>query len=62
MLSSEERAEPAEKAETISEFLFKTFSAGTSLVIQWLRIHLPVQGMWVQPLVRELRSHMTRSN
>ena len=21
--------------------------AGTSLVGQWLRIHLPVQGMWV---------------
>ena len=32
----------------------------TSLVVQWLRIHLPMQGMWVQSLVRELRSHMPR--
>ena len=31
---------------------------GTSLVIQWLRLHLPMQGMWVGSLVRELRSHM----
>ena len=29
---------------------------GTSLVVQWLGIHLPVQGMQVQSLVRELRS------
>ena len=26
---------------------------GTSLVAQWLRIRLPVQGTWVQFLVRE---------
>ena len=26
---------------------------GTSLVVQWLRIHLPVQGTWVWSLVRE---------
>ena len=26
---------------------------GTSLVAQWLRIHLPMQGTWVQSLVRE---------
>ena len=25
------------------------------LVVQWLRIHLPMQGMWVQFLVGELR-------
>ena len=25
----------------------------TSLVVQWLRIHLPVQGSWVQVLVQE---------
>ena len=29
---------------------------GTSLVVQWLRIHLPMQRMQVQSLVRELRS------
>ena len=26
---------------------------GTSLVAQWLRIHLPMQGTWVRALVRE---------
>ena len=31
---------------------------GTSLAVQWLKIHLPVQGMWVQSLVRELRSQI----
>ena len=30
---------------------------GTSLVVHWLRIYFPTQGMWVQSLVRELRSH-----
>ena len=34
---------------------------GTSPVVQWLRIHLPIQGAWVQSLVGELRSHMPRS-
>ena len=29
-----------------------------SLVIWWLRLWLPVQGVWVQSLVRKLRSHM----
>ena len=31
---------------------------GTSLVVQWLRICLPLQGAWFRSLVRELRSHM----
>ena len=31
---------------------------GTSLVVQWLRIQFPIQEMWVQSLVRELRSHI----
>ena len=35
---------------------------GTSLVVQWLRICLPMQEMWVRSLVRELRSHMPQSN
>ena len=26
-------------------------TTGTSLVVQWLRIHLPIQGTWVQALV-----------
>ena len=29
------------------------FPSGTSLVAQWLRIRLPMQGTWVQSLVRE---------
>ena len=36
-------------------FAFKTFTSGTSLVVQWLRLYLPTQGMQIQPLVRELR-------
>ena len=31
---------------------------GTSLVVQWLRIHHAVQETWVQSLVRELRSQI----
>ena len=34
----------------------------TSLVVQWLRIHLPVQGTWVGSLVGELRSPVSQSN
>ena len=30
----------------------------TSLVVQWLRLHLSVQGVWVWSLVGELRPHM----
>ena len=26
---------------------------GTSLVVQWLRIHLPMQGTWVRALVQK---------
>ena len=31
---------------------------GTSLVIQWLRLHNPTAGARVQSLVRKLRSHI----
>ena len=34
----------------------------TSLVVQWLRIHLAIQRMWIQSLVGELRSHKPWSN
>ena len=27
-------------------------------MVQWLRLHLPMQGVWVQSLVGVLRSHM----
>jgi len=33
-------------------------SQGTSLGVQWVRLCLPVLSVWVQSLVRELRSHM----
>ena len=33
-------------------------TVGTSWVVQWLGLHLLVQGVWVQSLVRELGSHM----
>ena len=31
----------------------------TSLAVQWFRLHLPMQAVWVQFLVRELTSHMS---
>ena len=34
----------------------------TSLVVQWLRIRLAMQGTWVQSLVGELRSHKPWGN
>ena len=34
----------------------------TSLVVQWLRIRLAMQGTLVQSLVRELRSHTPQGN
>ena len=37
-------------------------SFGISLVVQWLRICIAIQGMWVQSLVRELKSHILRSH
>ena len=40
----------------------KVDARGTSLVVQWLRIRLPMQGMWVRSLVGELGSHMLQSN
>ena len=33
--------------------LVKKEWSGTSLVAQWLRIRLPMQGTWVRALVRE---------
>ena len=32
-------------------------NGGTSLVVQWLRIHLPMQGTWVQSVVGEPTYH-----
>ena len=36
----------------------KTNATGTSLVVQWLRLHLPVQEAHVWSLIGQLRSHM----
>ena len=36
-------------------------NAGTCLAVQWLRLHLPMQGAQVQSLVGEVRSHMPHS-
>ena len=35
-----------------NEYISKVY-CWTSLVAQWLRIHLPMQGTWVRALVRE---------
>ena len=43
-----------------NSLLYKIF-IGTSLVVQWLRLRLPRQGVWVWSLVGELRSHMFHS-
>ena len=40
----------------------KGCSTGPFLVVQWLRIHLEMQGMWVRALVQELRSHTPQSD
>ena len=40
---------------TDSKFLSSSLSPGTSLVVQCLRIHLPMQETWVRSLVRELK-------
>ena len=40
--------------------LLNSVCLGTSLVVQWLRLCLPMQGVWVRSPVRELRSHMAR--
>ena len=40
----------------ISTSMSKNNRWGTSLVVYWLRLHLLMQGVWVQSLVGELRS------
>ena len=37
-------------------------SHGTSLVVQWLRLCLTMQGTPVQSRIRELRSHVLRGS
>ena len=40
-------------------FTLKTIATWEDfVVVQWFRLHFPLQGMWIQSLIRELRSHM----
>ena len=45
----------------IKPIRLKEGGQGTSLVVQWLRLRLPMQAVRVPSLVGELRSHMPRS-
>ena len=44
------------------KYWYKQEISETSLVLQWLRIHLSEQGTSVQALAGELRSHMSWGN
>ena len=49
-----ERSQTKKKVYTVWLHLYKNYrKLGTSLVAQWLRIHLPMQGTRVRALVRE---------
>jgi len=43
---------------SLKESVKRQSHVGTSLVVQWLRLCLPMQGVWVGSLVEELGSHM----
>ena len=45
----------------LDSLLSKKHSCSTSLLVQWLKLYLPVQGVWVRTLVSKLRSHMSCS-
>ena len=55
--------EKGQTKETTSDREVNTWkwNTGTSLVVQWLWIHLAMQETQVQSLDRELRSHMSQS-
>ena len=42
----------------LQQNLIKIQEFGTSLVVQWLKIHFSMQGTQVQSLVKKLRSHI----
>ena len=44
--------------DCVSVHWVSVLPCGTFLMVQWLRIHLPMQGTQVRSLVGELRSHM----
>ena len=37
---------------------FKKHSLLMTSLVQWIQLHLPIQGVWVQSLVGEVRSSM----
>lgn len=41
-----------------SSYIQKKVKMGTFPVVGWSRLLLPMEGIWVQSLVAELRSHM----
>lgn len=45
-------------ASSFSFFFFFKSNKGTSLVVHWLILSLPNQGVWVQSLLEELRSYI----
>jgi len=51
-----------EKRKDSSGSLLSVRSPGNSLVVQWLRIHLPAHGTQIQSLVQELGVHMCQAN
>ena len=46
------------EGQTVSVRMKVRPNSGTSLVIQWLRLHHSMRQMWVQSLVGKLRSHV----
>ena len=48
--------------DKIQEGFLTEKEPGTSLMVQWLRICLPRQGMQIHPLVGEPKSHMPQGN
>ena len=48
--------------ELMETFQSRIVRTGTSLVVQWLRICLAMDRMWIPALVGELRSHMLWGN
>jgi len=51
-----------DKLFCVLKAMLKILNIEISLVVQWLRIHLAMQGTWVRSLIRELRSHRPQNN
>ena len=53
---------PSNICQVPLKFIIKRTLCRTSLMVQFLRLHLPKQGTWVQSLVGELRSSIAVGN